>query len=159
MGTRPRDGRTLKIVAYDTGKLTGVAWHFTNAGMLIESDQYEREQAEDHMASFIPWADIVICEKLSITAATVRKTRDIQPAIEMVGLVKYLCRVHQKELVEQPPSDVMGFATNDKLKRIGWYPIPGAKGDHQSDARRHILALLADRRLIDLSTLLAGGSE
>ena len=98
------------------------------------------------MRLWIPWADLVIVEKLTITAQTAKKSRDIQQGIELVGVVKHYARLYERELVEQTPGDAMRFATNEKLKRIGWH-VPGP--DHQNDARRHILTVIVERRLID----------
>ena len=143
----------MKIVSYDTGKMTGCGMWYPN-GMPtgdVASWAMPRAGAEDHMRTFIPWADLVIVEKLSITQQTVKKTRDIQEGIELVGVVKHYARLFAKEVEEQQPADVMRFADNRKLKRIGWYV---AGPDHENDARRHILTVIAERGLIDLRSIM-----
>jgi hypothetical protein len=110
-----------------------------------------RADAEDHMRVFIPWADIVVIEKLTITANSHKKSRELQPSIELVGVAKHYARLFEKEVIEQMPSEVMKFASNDKLKRLGWY-VPGP--DHQNDARRHLLTVIVDREYIDRRTIL-----
>lgn len=137
----------MKIVSYDTGGITGCAWwqaggrtgHINSAGL-------ERAAAEDHMRIFVPWADLVVIEQLTITANSHKKTRDLIPAIELVGVAKYFARVFETTWMEQMPVEVMKFASNDKLKRIGWH-VPGP--DHENDARRHILTVIVERGLID----------
>jgi hypothetical protein len=143
----------MNILAFDTGKVTGVgAWK----DGVVWSDNMTRDATEDFMYWKIREADIVICEKLVISQGTIRKSREIQPAIEMVGLARALARWGGAEFVEQMPAEVMGFATDEKLKRIGWYV---AGPDHQRDARRHLLTLLANRRMVDLGSLLYGKED
>lgn len=150
----------MRVSAWDTGGTTGVALWTPEDG--VWSAGLKRPEAEDLMVEVIPKCDHVIYERLTINEGTLRKTRDVQLAIELTGLIQHLCRVNgfldwrkakvgDRTVTYQAPGEAMRFATNQKLKRIGWY-VPGP--DHQNDARRHLLVWIAERRLIDLSTLL-----
>jgi hypothetical protein len=150
----------MKFSAWDTGKSTGVVLWTPETGPW--SAALPREEAEDLMVEVIPVCDHVVYERLTINEGTLRKTRDIQLAIELTGLLQYLTRVHgfvdwrkakkgDRTVCYQAPGEAMKFATNEKLKRIGWY-VPGP--DHQNDARRHLLVRLAEMRAFDLTTLL-----
>lgn len=133
--------------------MTGIALWTPSDG--VWSTALPQHEAEDWLAHEIFYANRkpteIVLEQLVISAATVRKGRQVQRAIEMAGVVKYFARTAGIPLEEQMPSSVMNFARDEVLKRIGWY----VKGpDHQRDARRHILTRLAERRLIDLIQLL-----
>ena len=139
----------MKVSAFDTGGTTGVAaWQ----DGIIWSRNVPAAEVYDEMEMLIPKSDLVILEQLTITAVSYKK-KDLKFAIELAGVVKYLSSRAGVELYEQLPVDAMRFATDEKLKRIGWY-VPGP--DHQRDARRHILARLAELGLLDLGTLLNG---
>lgn len=130
----------------DTGDCTGIAMIDTNA-MEPWSTQLPREQAEDFIAAKIPLCDVVVTEQLVISTQTSKKGRQVQRAIEMVGLIRTLCRWHGVQHYDKSkPNEAMRFATNARLKMIGW-DVPGQ--DHQRDARRHLLTYLAEHRLID----------
>lgn len=49
----------------------------------------------------------------------------------------------QGEPVYQEPSSAKGYATNDRLKEWGLYPLGRGGGDHKRDALRHIAARVA----------------
>ena len=143
----------IRILSADTGDCTGLGlWTPEDGIWSIALPQHDAEVwLHDQIASAASRPTEIVLEKLVISAATVRKGRQVHRAIEMAGVVKYLARIYGVPLVEQAPSDVMRFASDTVLKRIDWY----VKGpDHQRDARRHILTRLAERRLIDLRVLL-----
>lgn len=142
-----------RILAIDTGHMTGLALWTPEDG--IWSIALPDTEAEDWLAHEIFYANRkpteLVLEQLAITQATIRKGRQVQRAIELAGTVKYFARTAAIPLVEQKPGEVMKFARDTVLKQIGWY-VTGP--DHQRDARRHILARLAELRLIDLVQLL-----
>lgn len=145
----------MQVAGFDTGGCTGVALWVDDGSAFghIWSDAVPRAEAEDLMVDVIPKCDQIVVERLSISVATGKKGRQIQEAIELVGLARYLARKYDIPMIEQSPAEAKGFATDAKLKRIGWY----VKGpDHQNDARRHVLTHLADQKLIDLIQLLRG---
>jgi hypothetical protein len=147
---RRRLEAAVRILALDTGGTTGAAiWQDEEIWSAALADP----DVEEFMRVQIPLADLVITEQLVISMATIKKGRQIQRAIELVGVARYLCRQEGVELYDRSkPGEVMGFATDDKLKRIGWY-VPGP--DHERDARRHILTWLCDHGMFDLRRLLS----
>ena len=142
----------MKIVTYDTGPTCGVAQWRPSVGLgEVWSANIPRAEAEEHMRDVIHLADAVVLEKLTISRATLKKTREVQEAIEMAGVVKHYARLAGVPVTEQMPASAMNLVTDEKLKRMGWY-VPGP--DHQRDARRHLVVYLLDNRLIDPHTLL-----
>ncbi len=63
-------------------------------------------------------------------------------ALHIIGAVKHECRRLSVPLVLQTPAQAKSFATNDKLKAVGWYTV-GA--DHERDAARHMLVYVMQR--------------
>lgn len=146
----------MKIIAFDTGQETGIGlWDSEKGDTLREQvwlGSLPRAEAEDWAAQWIPHVDQVITEQLVISMATVKKGRQVQDAIESVGAIRYLCRVHDKPLYDQSkPGEVMRFITDARLKQLGVY-VPGP--DHPRDAGRHLLTFLAEHNLFDRRTLL-----
>jgi len=139
----------VKIIAFDTGDTTGIAsWN----GEKVQSWALPREEAEDFAAHAIPEADQVITEQLVISMATAKKGRQVQDAIEMVGLIRALCRWYKTPLYDKSkPGEVMNFISNEKLKRLDLY-VPGP--DHENDARRHLVTWLVEHGVWDRSILL-----
>lgn len=124
----------MNIMTVDPGKMTGWAMYTT------EVDSFSSGQApwfehlqwfEDVYRAF----DVVVCESFVITAATIKKSRQ-NWSLEAIGTMKYLLAKQGRELVLQSPGEAKGFATPEKLKKVGWW-LPGK--DHAQDAARHML--------------------
>lgn len=87
--------------------------------------------------SEMPAIDVVVMEDFLITDRTMRTTREPW-SLHIIGAVRWMAQRHGAELVMQSPGDAKAFATDTKLKRLGW-PL---KGDHAKDAGRHALLYL-----------------
>ena len=142
-----------RIMAIDPGPSTGLALWDTDGAPYATTLQ--RAEAEDFIVERLdrdrPTVDVVVIEKFIISQATAKKSRDGAVSIELIGLTRYLTRVAEVPLVEQPPSDAKMFSTDEKLKRIGWY-VPGP--DHARDALRHLLVHAAEHGLVSVQSLL-----
>lgn len=143
----------MNVLAIDPGGTTGLAtWR--GGGFKSWQRPFDEALAMCHQIIALEGAvDLVVCEGIAITAATLRKTRNVQDAIEYIGVVRYLSKCYGKEFVIQMPAD-KGFGTDSKLRHVGWWN--GTTGGHANDAARHLLKLLADRREGPVLELLRG---
>ena len=120
------------------------------------AEPFERAQTEVHRYLVMDRDEklgLVVFESFTITAQTLRKTRDGTKAIEFIGVARYLTRCFGVEFETQSPADAKGFATDSKLKALGW-KTPGP-GDHSKDASRHLLLALVRRQLLDPALLVS----
>lgn len=124
------------VLAIDPGEATG--WAF-----LYPDGHIEAGELVDPLL-FCDWSDsmlnvmdryTVVIEAYDITAETAKKSRQYAP-LKIIGTVEWLCHTYGHDFVISPRA-AKGFATNDKLKAVGWYtPTPGG---HANDAVRHLL--------------------
>lgn len=146
----------MKIIALDTGHTTGLALWDSKKGETLPEQLWlgmlPREEAEDWAARWIPHVDQVITEQLVISQRTIQTGRQVQDAIESVGAIRYLCRIHSTPLYDKSkPNEVMRFITDERLKKLNVY----VKGpDHPRDAGRHLITFLAEHNLLDRRLLL-----
>lgn len=77
----------------------------------------------------------IVMERFTITVATAKKSPQPDP-LYIIGHVEAIAHRDGIPFEFQLPSQAMSFATNDKLKSVGWYK-PGA--GHDNDAARHLL--------------------
>jgi len=155
----------MLILAVDPGKTTG--WAFKNTAefsvpytllegeLPIQTGEYEWYEFLQRYESWIRAGhiDVTVCESFIITRETLKKTRQ-NWSLEAIGAMRYLSMERGKEFVLQSPGEAKGFATPDKLKKLGWWP---AGEDHAQDAARHLLTYVASNSEIlgfDLSQIL-----
>jgi hypothetical protein len=139
------------VLAVDPGKVTGY-WHYDPAdaaysGQGGELPQWEFVDAAQLML-FGAWLNsevTVVCESFTITQRSVVQRGDRVWSLEQIGILQYMVRMRrayepQKPpchyAPEQSPSDAKSFATDKKLRRIGWY---SRGNEHGRDAARHAL--------------------
>lgn len=126
------------IVAIDPGGATGIAF-------LGERGAFETRTVDggfDGMSDFLVWlglgnVDAVVIENFVPRGGALSTQLD---ALHIIGAVKHECRQRGIPLILQTPTQAKSFATNDKLKAVGWYTV-GA--DHERDAARHMLVYVA----------------
>lgn len=128
-----------RVLAIDPGLATGLAKWWGPSGE-FESSIEPYPLIETRLEQLIPFMDAVACETFTISARTAQLTRQNEP-IELIGVVKYLCRKRKIPLIMQSPSDAKSFVPNARLKTLGWYK-PGA--GHDNDAARHLLLYFAN---------------
>lgn len=131
-----RDGGL--VVAVDPGLVTGLAvLHFPE--MRFGSEQVEGRHAfydtlNGVLGSGIP-AELV-CEKYVIT----QRSAQVSPqydALYIIGHLDAVCHRLGIPFTLQTPAQAKSFASDDKLKRAGWYRA--TPGGHANDAARHLL--------------------
>lgn len=141
------------IFSFDPGLMTGWA--------LCKTDSMEVSSGELEIIPFLclvdAWTaklgvDLDVCgERFTITVATAKKSQ-APWSLEVIGAVKYLAWKHGcGEIKLQAPADAKKFATNERLRAMGWW-TPGTKG-HDKDALRHLMIRLvglgwSDERLL-----------
>lgn len=134
----------MNVIAFDPGKATGVA-SYTSSEDFYESSERPGGwlgQVLDIQGFLVgyPW-DHVICESFTVNAGTAKKDQGAYPDVfSLIGTIRYLAWANGAEFHFQTPGEAKSFATNDKLKRLGWYK--GGAG-HADDASRHLLTFLA----------------
>lgn len=157
----------MRVLALDWGKAVGMAmWDGVeerHAAWVANWDQALDVLVPGYLYSEptppsirSPRVDVVVCEDFEISSRTVKSgvTDGWKRGRELmfIGATEFMCRQTGVEFVLQSAVDAKQFASDDKLRRIGWY-TSGA--DHSRDASRHLLLALARRDLIDLRELLA----
>ena len=70
-------------------------------------------------------------------------------------MLRFVAREYECGFTLQAPSDAKAFASNNKLKLMGWYNT--GKG-HANDAARHMLVYTVQNKIIDPRKLLQSGS-
>ena len=132
----------MNVIAFDPGKATGVARY-------EEGAWYVSYQLDGGWAGQMPylkridWINIdhVICESFTVNAGTAKKDPSAYPDVfSLIGTIRYLAWANGAEFHFQTPAEAKSFATNDKLRKLGWYK--GGAG-HADDASRHLLTFLA----------------
>ena len=143
--------REYLIIGVDTGLTTGIKVYANRAGRepVLGHDQVDRSDIAPYLASLIAlWVEEVgganvhiAVEKYIITKRTA--TLSQQPdALEITGMVKGFAATEARRgaiTVHQIMKGNLKFASDDMLKRLGWY-VPGKR--HANDAARQAFALL-----------------
>lgn len=83
----------------------------------------------------------LIVERFDIGAGTVEKTRQLD-ALYIIGALEYLAGKTGAGFTVQSRASAKTFATDDKLKALGWW-FRGGEG-HANDAGRHLLAWMVE---------------
>lgn len=132
----------MKIFAVDPGKRTG--WALWAPGSTVESGECEHFDFLRFAQDEVDSNTVVVCENFLITYATLKKSRQTW-SLEQIGALRYWCWREDAEFVLQTPAEAKGFATDDRLKHLGWWQ----KGQrHANDALRHLLLYAVRESLI-----------
>jgi hypothetical protein len=137
--------RSRYILAVDPGKTTGLALFDGHSLTAWQAETWDAvEQVERFLDRAAQLDDVLIVESFVIGQATLRKGRGENWSLESIGAIRYLHRRMGEPCILhfQQASSVMRFATNEKLRAVGWW----TQGqEHARDATRHILTYLATR--------------
>lgn len=145
------------VITMDPGKMTGIAWLWQDCdapgSVQLPWDEVGAwlDRTLDMAVQNGRMPTAIISEAFEITGQTHKKSRDGKTSLELIGVWRYLAAKYSVPFAIQQPNEALGFATNDKLRAIGWW-VPGQ--DHARDARRHLLLHVCQKRLIDLEALL-----
>lgn len=137
-----------KVFGVDPGLATGLALADITDRMspkpLGALEVEESKFYETAEATVEQFADdlIVVCENYIITSATAKKSQAPWSLMGR-GIMTFLCWKHNVPIVIQTPQETKEFATDEKLKKAGFWFV-GGEG-HANDAYRHIIKYHADR--------------
>jgi hypothetical protein len=136
-------------LALDPGLTTGVAWYDIRSGEFASLEVHGRHELYRYLRSDwgFPSVDgvaacgspIVIIERWDVRKNTHQLTNQ-DDVRYIIGAVEYVCHMTGLDYREQRPAEAKKFATDDKLRALGWYS--GGEG-HADDAARHLLVALA----------------
>lgn len=139
----------MRFIAVDPGKATGVAvWDYEATidpiTFTFAPLEFYNWLLEDVVRSFVPID--VVCEAYTISQRTLKASAQLW-SLELIGVLRFATWVRQMPFALQQASAAKRFATNDKLKELGWYR-PGH--DHENDALRHLLLKSVTMKVITL---------
>jgi hypothetical protein len=133
----PRPGP--RILAIDPGGTTGLFEAIRSDH--ASSHELDPDKAADYIQIAVrEWPDLglVVCESFIPRPGV----RTWQPdALELIGYARHMCRQNEVTFRTQTPAKAKAFATDEKLKKLGWY-WPGH--GHANDAARHALVAAID---------------
>lgn len=126
------------ILAVDPGKVTGVAaWQPSEPMKLTTWEEHTRYRAAAAVEHIMP--SELVCEQFVISERTIRTAQDVN-ALRIIGWLDIWCRQKAIPFDLQTAAQAKRFATDDKLKALGWYT--STEGGHANDAARHMLVYL-----------------
>lgn len=146
-------------LALDPGLTTGVAWyddgHFGNPEIQGQANFGSLEiEGRDNLYQYLkidwhfpkPWdfgLNVLVAERWDVRADTRKKTNQEDPRMILGYLDWVAWQQVNLRYIQQRPVEAKQFATDKKLRELGWYT--GGPG-HADDAARHLLvALVKDR--------------
>jgi len=133
----------MRVLAVDPGGTTGMAYYYDGLFDSWQADDYQSavEWSAELLDSTTP-LDALVCEGFVIRANTAKLDAGaFSLTTDLIGACRLLAHQAGIPFVRQTPAEAKSFATDDKLRRLGWY-IP-TKGGHANDASRHLLTFLA----------------
>jgi len=136
-----------RIIAIDPGAVTG--WAEFREGRPLRTLEiagrhsvYEEFIWGTEESWYIRGDTEVVCEDYIISARTVKVTPQKDP-LYIIGWLEGECHRCNIPFTLQTPSQAKSFATDDKLKYLGWYTP--TKDGHANDASRHLLTYLVNK--------------
>lgn len=131
------------IVALDPGETTGVAT-YTGEEKVPPAIQVDGPlRLATWLEEALAWtaSGTIVCEDFKVTAQTLKKGRQ-HASLELIGVARYLAYREGWGFELQTPGDAKRFATDDRLRTLGWYR---PAQPHANDALRHLLTHLVKK--------------
>lgn len=146
----------VRVLAVDPGGTTGIAFYDSDGLFPFSSSQHEGyEDAVEELSSYFRGGcpDALVCEGFTVRNNTHKLDAGaFSLTTDLIGACRLLAMREGIMFVRQAPAQAKGFATDDKLRTLGWYNP--SKGGHQNDAARHLLTYLAGIRYAPILTAL-----
>jgi hypothetical protein len=124
----------------DPGKTTGLALYRLADDSMNTYEGTDRASIEIEEICRLERPMIVV-EAFVITAQTARNS-SAPWSLEMIGVARHLSKKYALPLKIQPQASSKNFATDKRLKALGWY-VRGMP--HGVDAQRQVLLWLVDQ--------------
>lgn len=156
----------MRILAFDPGGTTGVAYFDTDSVFVEYKDyidrfylgankEYHHEELLQYLMAMNP--DVVVTERFDYRKS--QKHADLI-SVEYIGVMRLFCRKYRVPFIEQKQlKGHKGLWTDDKLKAMGLW-ISGELYNHAMDATRQLLyymtETLKDNRWIEAYSLAMG---
>lgn len=149
------------IIGIDPGLMTGMSTWI--GGLELESTvQWDAKTVVAHVWHTIEAFGLrrsihVVCERYDITPQTARMSRQYD-ALHVIGALRFKCEIFNDRtntnvvFVQYGRSDAKKFASDDRLRSVGWHR-PG--NDHANDASRQVMMHLGTVQPEVLKQLLA----
>lgn len=137
----------LRLVAFDPGKTTGVA-DWTQEGGLATNELTVPEVyqcLEDMARDTRGFETRIVSESFVITVNTAKNTQAAW-SLNLIGVFQYFSWSYGWPLTMQSPTVAKTFATDAKLRHVGWWTK--GRGGHANDASRHLMTYAAQRGLV-----------
>ncbi len=133
------------VIACDPGKTTGIAYFGDpREGGMFSALQIEgRKEFAEYFEEDLRWQPDMVIAELYTVGALQRSITNQNDALYINGWLELECHLRNIPFMFAPVSATKKFATDDKLKALGWYTP--TKGGHANDAARHLLTYLAKR--------------
>jgi hypothetical protein len=125
------------IMAVDPGKVTGVAILNTRKPGIETFELAGRYVVADFVQGNAP--SEMVCEQFVISERTIRTAQDVN-ALRIIGWLDIWTHQHAIPFDLQTAAQAKKFASDDKLKALGWYTA--THDGHANDAARHLLVYL-----------------
>lgn len=133
----------MNVIAVDPGKMTGVS--------VFDDGDFRSFELSNGFEGFAVWLDTepdlfrphdqFVVESFTVNAGTAKKDAGAYPEVfSIIGAARLTAFQNGMRFAFQTPGEAKSFASNDKLKRLGWYA--GGLG-HADDSARHLLTFLA----------------
>jgi hypothetical protein len=131
------------LLAIDPGLATGVSLidlSDPDNPVKVWSVEVTTEEFYDKIEDLIRQPETHVCiERYKIG----EEATDSPWSLELIGIVKLMCYRYGKDLDIQLPSAAKEFATNDKLRAVGFWHV-GGEG-HANDSLRHAMIWIVNR--------------
>jgi len=142
---------TSVLTVIDPGFTTGIVHLYSNGTFSADELGFDKiSNALLNVGDSYREKAVFVAESFRITVQTPKNTQ-APWSLELIGVARAVSRLYTgRDLVLQDPSAAKRFASDVRLKHMGWH-TPG-KG-HANDAARHLLLFCATRGIITPATL------
>jgi hypothetical protein len=123
-----------RYIGVDPGLVTGIAVY--EVGKRFNSYELTRGQIMGFLRQIVREDDVVVVERYTISAQTIKKTRQ-NDAMQVTGAVQELCREKKASFILQEPAPAKRIGSSVILKTLKWYRI--TKDNHANDAASLVL--------------------
>ena len=137
----------MRVLAVDPGGVTGLALYDSDTPVFESWEQEDFDHIVDTLDNLVSHKRevVAVCEGFVIRGNTHKlDSGAFSHTTDLIGACRLLAWENGVTFVRQTPAQAKSFATDDKLRRLGWYNR--TEGGHANDAARHLLTYLAGVR-------------